>query len=190
MSSTTRWWLGVPLVAGLALAGCSSDDGGSADSDARAGADPATTANVAPGPTGDEDGDAAAGGAAAGPSVGTLTLGDEVIALASFRCFFEEQPRAGLGGVFTHSAQGQGTNAGGEAVLLDMTRARAEDGTVDDDLSVGIGDPFGDEYVELHAGGPEGLIEFGDASAAASGIEVADFGSDSGFVLTFDLSCG
>ena len=77
----------------------------------------------------------------------------------------------------------------GEDVLLDMTRARAEDGTIEDDLGVGIGDPFGDEFVEYRAGGPEGLIEFSDSAAAASGVEVSDFGSDTTLEVTFDLPC-
>ena len=100
-------------------------------------------------------------------------------------CYFEEQPRAGLGGIFTHSAQAQGTNAAGEAVLLDTTRAVAEDGTVEYDLSFGVGDPFGDDYTEYYDTGQE--VMFGDNSVSANG-DVDDF--ESGPVtLTFDLAC-
>ena len=101
-------------------------------------------------------------------------------------CFFEEQPRAGLGGVFTHTAQAEGTNAAGEPVLLDMTRAVAEDGTVEFDLSFGVGDVFGDDHVEYGDTGQE--IMFGDNSVSSTG-DVNDF--ETGLVtLTFDLPCG
>ena len=100
-------------------------------------------------------------------------------------CYFEEQQRAGLGGIFTHSAQAQGTNAAGEAVLLDTTRAVAEDGTVEYDLSFGVGDPFGDDYTEYYDTGQE--VMFGDTSVSANG-DMDDF--ESGPVtLTFDLPC-
>lgn len=191
MSSTTKWWVAASLAVGVIVVGCAStDDGGGSDgSDADAGADPAASAEATPATATSGEGDATGAQGPSGASTGSLIFGDEAIPIARFRCFFEEQPRAGLGGVFTHSAQGEGTNAAGEAVLLDMTRARAEDDTIEDHLSVGIGDPFGDDYVEYNVGGPEGLIEFGDASAAASDVEVSDFSSDTSFTITFDLPC-
>lgn len=178
MILTTRWWAAVPLTVGLALVGCNGDDGGSdsgADADATASTTPAATAGG-----GSNDG--------GGGSAGVMTLGDAEIAIDSLRCFFEEQPRAGLGGVFTHTAQGRGTNADGEGVILDLSRARAEDGTVEDDIIVDIGDPGSDDAVGLRASGPEGLIAFGDGSAAASGVEVSEFGAEP-VTLSFDLPC-
>ena len=190
MRSMTRWWVAVPLTVGLALAGCGSDDDGasSAGADAEASADPASTANPVPDPTTQAE-DAAGANDGAGSSAGVMTLGDEEIAIGSLGCFFEEQPRAGLGGVFTHTAQGRGTNAEGEDVVLDLSRARAEDGTVEDDIIVDIGDPFGDDSVSLMASGQEGLIQFGDESVSASGVEVTEFGADP-VTLSFDISCG
>ena len=175
MRSTTRWWFLVPLAVGLALAGCGGD------SDTGAGGDGAVaTGTAAADATGANDG--------AGGSSGEMTLGDEDIAIDGLRCFFEEQPRAGLGGVFTHSAQGRGANADGEDVVLDLTRARAEDGTVVDNISVDIGDPSSDDSISLGTSGPEGLVQFGDDSASASGVEVSEFGAEP-VMLSFDLAC-
>jgi hypothetical protein len=188
MSSTSRWWVAVPLAVGLALAGCGGDEesGGSAGADADASADPASTADAVPDSTaGGEDATGANDGARS--SAGVMILGDEEIAI-DLLCYFEEQPRAGLGGVFTHTAQGRGTNAEGEDVVLDLSRARAEDGTVEDDVIVDIGDPFGDDLVRLRVGGPEGLIEFRDESVSASGVDVSTFGAEP-VSLSFDVSC-
>ena len=177
--TTIKVWAAILLAASLALAGCGSDDGSGGDSSesgAEAGADS------------DNAGDDSSGGGDAGPapSGGTIIFGGEEISMERLFCFFEEQPRAGLGGIFTHTAQAEGTNAAGEAVLLDTTRAVAEDGTVEFDLSFGVGDPFGDDYIEYADTGQE--IMFGDNSVSSTG-DVNDF--DAGLVtLTFDLPCG
>ena len=42
--------------------------------------------------------------------------------------------------------------------MLDLSRARSEDGTVEDDIIVDIGDPFSDDTVSLMATGPEGEV--------------------------------
>jgi hypothetical protein len=186
MSSTTRWWLAAPLAVGLVLAGCGGDDGDAADTDASVA--PASSADAAPDPTASGGEDAAGAGEGAESSAGMMILGDEEIALGTLRCYFEEQPRAGLGGVFTHTAQGRGTDAEGVDVLLDLSRARADDGTIEDDIIVDIGDPTSDDAVSLKASGPEGLVDFGDASASADGVEVSDFGAEP-VTLSFDLSC-
>ena len=185
MNVTTKWWLAVPLTAGLALAGCGGDDETTEPPDA-SGAPASTTAAEADA-TDPAGADAASEADDAGSPVAAIMLGDEEIAMASLRCYFEEQPRAGLGGVFTHTAQGRGTNAAGEQVLLDLSRARDEDGTVGDDVIVDIGEPA--EAVSLSAQGPEGLIQFGDASAAVDGVEVSEFGAEP-VTLSFDIPCG
>lgn len=199
MTSTARWWIPVLLTVGLVVAACGNDDDGDADATAApaetaAAADaasPATTESDAQDDTAaDSDADDAdAPDDAPAGSSGALLLGDEEIAIASMLCYFEEQPRAGLGGVFTHTAQGRGTNAAGEGVILDLTRARAEDGTVEDDIVVDIGDPGSEDAIGLRASGPEGLIDFGDDSVAATDVEVSDFGSDP-VTVSFDIACG
>ncbi len=191
MIRTMRWWVAVPLTVGLALVGCNGDNGGSgsgADADATAGATPAATVAGGSDSVGTDTEDSSGANDGGGGSVAVMTLGDEEIVIDNLRCFFEEQPRAGLGGVFTHTAQGRGTNGDGEGVVLDLSRARAEDGTVEDDIIVDIGDPAGDDAVGLRASGPEGLIEFGNGSAAASGVEVSEFGAEP-VTLSFDLPC-
>jgi hypothetical protein len=175
------------LAVGVAVAGCGGDgDSGADQADGDATGAPAIEATAA------GDGAEATGRNAgldgADAATASMTLGDEAITMEGLRCFFEEQPRAGLGGVFTHSAQGQGINAAGESVILDLTRARAEDGTVQDEIIVDIGDPAGGDSVSLGASGPEGLITFGEASASATGVEVSDFGADP-ITLAFDLAC-
>lgn len=179
---TTRCWMTVAMaVLVLLLAGCGDDDG----DDTGAAGDVTDQQDSADGAGGD-DGSAGGGG---GPA-GTVTLGDEEFTLDNFMCFFEEQPRAGLGGVFTHSAQGRGTNAAGEQVVVDMTRARDEDGTVSDGVTVDIGDPSSDDFVGYSGGGPEGTIEFGDDSASAQDLPVTEgFGAGETVSLSFDLSC-
>ena len=130
------------------------------------------------------DDDSGGGDAAVLPAGGTVVFGGEEISMQPLRCFFQEQPRAGLGGIFTHTAQAQGTNAAGEPVLLDTTRAIAEDGTVEFDLSFGVGE-FGPDYKEFFGTGQE--VTFGDNSVSAT-AEVDDFVSGP-MTLTFDLSC-
>jgi len=118
-----------------------------------------------------------------------MTLGDEVIGLDRALCFFEEQPRAGLGGVFTHTLQANATNAAGLPLILDMSRARGEDGTVSDEVTVDIGDPREDDFVGLRGGGPEGVVTFGEASASGTDVSVTDFETDP-VNLSFEVTCG
>ncbi len=166
------------LAVMLALAGCAGGDSSDTGAEAGGGSDSVER---------DSSGDSSSEGDDDGPSPsgGAVIFGGETIAMQPLRCFFQEQPRAGLGGVFTHSAQARGMNAAGEAVLLDMTRAVAEDGTVEFDLSFGVGDPFGSDYIAYYGRGQQ--ILFGDNSVSANG-DVNDF--ESGPVtLTFDLPC-
>ncbi len=174
----------MPLAAGLALAGCSgSDDAGSTTAFEGTSAPEGIASDAVTGApsTGPLD--------QAGTPAGSMSLGDEEVAIGSLLCYFEEQPRAGPGGVFTHTAQGRGANADGQPVVLDLSRTRDEDGTVEDQIIVDIGDPTSDDAFSLSALGSEGLIQFGDASAAASDVEVSDFASGP-VTLSFDLTCG
>lgn len=194
MRITTAWTraairpLTVILVAAiLLLAGCGSDSDSSGDSSGFEAEAEAETNSDKGGGDNSSAGDDSSDGDDAGPSPsgGAVSFGSEEISMQPLFCYFEEQPRAGLGGIFTHTAQAQGTNAAGEPVLLDMSRAVAEDGTVEYDLSFGVGDPFSDDHTEFYDTGQE--VMFGDNSVSASG-DVNDF--ESGPVtLTFDLPC-
>lgn len=184
-TGTIRAWVAILLAASLALASCGSDDDSSVDS-SESGADAGADSDNSEGDD-SSSGDESSEGedAAPAPSGGKVIFGGEEISMQPLLCYFEEQPRAGLGGIFTHSAQAEGKNAAGEDVLLDMTRAVAEDGTVEFDLSFGVGDPFSGDYTEFYGTGQE--VMFGDNSVSAS-ADVDDF--ESGPVtLTFDLPC-
>jgi hypothetical protein len=179
---TSKVWAAVLLAAVLLMAGCGSDDDSGGDSSGSgAGSDNASEGDKSSG--GDDS--SAGGDAGAAPSGGTVSFGGEEISMEPLLCYFKEQPRAGLGGIFTHTAQAEGTNAAGDAVLLDMSRAVAEDGTVEFDLSFGVGDYTRDDYIEYADTGQE--IMFGDSSVSATG-DVNDF--ETGLVaLEFDLPC-
>ena len=168
MGSTTKLWLTVPLALGLIVAACGSDEDSGDDASTEA---PATTAEAAAEQAAPEPQEGGAGGTVA-------MLGEDEIAIERALCFFEEQERAGLGGVWTHTTQVTGTTADGVPVIISLDRARNEDGTVEDSVHVDIGDPASDDFVGLTASGPEGLVEFGDASVSAQDVEVTDFATD------------
>jgi hypothetical protein len=190
MNSTTKLWIAVPLTLGLIVAACSGSDSSDA-TDASAATAPATTApDTTPAATPDqaEAGTGSNEGTAPAAAVGVVMLGDEEIAATRVLCYFQEQPRAGLGGVFTHTAQVEGTDAEGTQVLVDLSRAVAEDGTVDEKVIVDIGDPRSDDAVSMSMGGPDGTIAFGDNEVAVDGVEVINFEGGAA-VVTLDLAC-
>ena len=162
MESMSKRWLAAPLVLSLVVVACGGDD---AEDPTEEAAEPAAEAT--------EAAEAPAGSAAA-----TVMLGDEELTIDRTLCYFEEQPRAGLGGVWTHTSQATGANAAGEPVVIGLDRARSEEGEVGDSIYVDIGEPGADDAVGFTASGPEGLIEFGDDSVSAQDVEVAVFGSD------------
>lgn len=183
MNSTTKLWIAAPLTLGLIVAACSGDDSKDA-TDAPATTAPVTTAAATP----DQAEAGTDEGTAPAAAIGVVMLGDEEIAATRVLCYFQEQPRAGLGGVFTHTAQVEGTDAEGTAVLVDLSRAVAEDGTVEEDVIVDIGDPRSDDSVSMSAGGPDGMIAFGDNEIAVDGVEVSNFEGGAA-VVTLDLAC-
>lgn len=195
MNVKTRWWMAAPLAAALVVAACGGDDDDDATAAAEASEAPVATAEVTAEPeaeaevTAEPEAEAETGDQDTSGTAAVVVFGDEEIAMGALLCYFEEQPRAGLGGVFTHTAQAQGTNEAGAAVILDLTRTRDEDGTVGDQLTVDVGDPRGEDFVGYRATGPEGMVTFGEATVAADGVEVTDFESDP-VPVSFDLACG
>jgi len=195
MNVKTRWWMAAPLAAALVVAACGGDDDDDATAAAEASEAPVATAEATAEPeaeaevTAEPEAEAETGDQDTSGTAAVVVFGDEEIAMGALLCYFEEQPRAGLGGVFTHTAQAQGTNEAGAAVILDLTRTRDEDGTVGDQLTVDVGDPRGEDFVGYRATGPEGMVTFGEATVAADGVEVTDFESDP-VPVSFDLACG
>lgn len=164
----------------LLLGACGDDDNGDSSGGTTASQDDAGSSD-------DGSSDAPPGGSGGG----TATFGGEEITIERVRCFFEEQPRAGLGGVFTHTAQADAANGAGEAIVIDMSRARSEDGEVSDGVSFDVGDPVGEEFIGYSGGGPEGTIEFGDNGVSATDVEMTNFEDFQGepVLLSFELSC-
>jgi len=195
MNVKTRWWMAAPLAAALVVAACGGDDDDDATAAPEASEAPVATAEATAEPeaeaevTAEPEAEAETGDQDTSGTAAVVVFGDEEIAMGALLCYFEEQPRAGLGGVFTHTAQAQGTNEAGAAVILDLTRTRDEDGTVGDQLTVDVGDPRGEDFVGYRATGPEGMVTFGEATVAADGVEVTDFESDP-VPVSFDLACG
>ena len=185
MHVNNKLWLVAPLALGLIVAACGDDDSAD-DAATEAPAETAATEAAAEEPTAEPAEDVA--DEASGSGIAVAMLGDEEITIASALCFFEEQERAGLGGVWTHTSQATGTNEAGEPVVVGLDRARNEDGTVKDSVYVNIGEPAADDFVGLTAEGPEGLIVFGDSSVSAEDVEVGEFGSDP-VPLTISFDC-
>ena len=124
MRSTSKWMLAAPLAAGLVVAACGGDDEATAEPVAT---EAPTAAAVEPEQQGTEDANDDTTANDAGNDVdATATLGDEVISIERTLCYFEEQERAGLGGVWTHTSQAIGTNESGEPVTIGLDRARDE----------------------------------------------------------------
>ena len=194
MDVKRSWMIAVVALVMVAAACGGDDDGAAADAgttaaDAGNPATPATTA--APeaagteAPSGGDDEPAPSGGG----NGGELVLGDETITFDSARCFLQEQDAAAGGGKILFVVQAFGTNAAGEQIAIDVSRYDEDSQFTGDDIIVDIGDPGSEDTVSLSASGAEGLIEFGDASAAADGVEVSEFGADP-VTLSFALSCG
>lgn len=126
-----------------------------------------------------------------------MSLGDEVIEFDTVLCFLQPQPRAGLGGTFEFTAQGQGTNAAGEPVLLDVSRATPDpdlgfgDDEPSDDVIIDVGDPR--DPLGYGASGPVGTVELDGSSVSAEGVSVTAFtdaGELSELEVSFQLDCG
>ena len=171
----------------LALVACGDDD--SAD-DADVGDDPAASDEDASNDadtTDDESNDDEAPSNSGGGS-GTLTFGGEDIALDSTRCTFEEQEAAAGGGSIEFVAQGNGVNAAGDEVFIDVSRYSEESQFAGDDVSIVIGDiATGASY--------SGKEPVGAVSEDGSTVEATDFPVTSDEDLSespvsFSIDCG
>lgn len=180
------------LVAGtlsLALLGCGDDD--TAD-DATVGDDPSDqvdesgAGDEASGDESSETDDSEETTSGAGG--GTLTFDGEEIALDSSRCTFEEQDAAAGGGTIEFVAQGTGTTAAGDEVLVDVSRYSEESQFAGDRVSITIGDfATGASY--------SGSDDAGTVSEDGATVEADDFPlvSDddlSETTITFSIDCG
>lgn len=182
-------------VLALALVGCgdddSSDEGGASDDPAASDDGATDDADDGSDSDSDSDGDADedAGEQNGSGGGGTLTFDGEEIALDSARCTFEEQEAAAGGGTIEFVAQGNGTNAAGEEVFIDVSRYSEESQFAGDDVSIVIGDiATGASF--------RGSEDAGTVSEDGSTVEATDFPvkSDEDFsderTISFSIDCG
>jgi len=185
---------GVAVTVVLMAAGCSGDDESSDNGGAETTADDGSDAGASGG-TGDSSGtdsgaDDAEGGAAGGASGGgTLVLGEETIELDSARCFLEEQDAAGGGGKILFVAQAFGVDAGGEELVLDVSRYDEDSQFTGDDIIVDIGDPFSDDAVSLRSGGEVGTVAVDGSNLSAEDLVFVNFDDSTEQPGSFDINC-
>lgn len=178
----------IALVA-LVAAACGDDSGSSTQSTPAAsesetgGNTPAPSGDNTPAPSADDTPAASATG-------GTLTLGDETITLDSARCYLEEQDAFG-GGKILANAQGFGTNAAGEEVMLDFTRFDEDTDFTGDDIVVNVGDFMTGNSVEYHVTLDLDSVSIDGRNVSADGFTLTSFDMDSPSALesSFALSC-
>ena len=190
--------LAVGAVLGLLAAGCGGDD-----DDAQADPAPASSADDGSGDDAGSDDDAGASdasadsasdddGAAAAPGggdAGSLVIGDETIEFDSARCFLEEQDAAGGGGKILFVAQAFGVDAGGEELVLDVSRYDEDSQFTGDDIIVDIGDPFSDDAVSLRSGGEVGTVAVDGSNLSAEDLVFVNFDDSTEQPGSFDINC-
>ncbi|NNE10802.1 MAG: hypothetical protein HKN41_00990 [Ilumatobacter sp.] len=181
MGRTTRVWqiVATVAVAALAVAGCGGDD-----DDAGGAGEPADAASAA-----DADGAGDGGGGGGGAGGGNVVLGDETIEFESTRCFLQEQDAAAGGGKILFVAQAFGTDADGEPVAVDVSRYDEDSMFHGDDVTVDVGDPFGDSAVSWSGGGEVGTVTVAGSTVSADGLTFVnsdDFSEQPG---SFTIDC-
>jgi hypothetical protein len=178
--------LALATLALFAGAACGDDgDGTSAPApvDGDSDADDGTAED---GPTDEGSGDAPTGGGGGGG--GSLIFGDETITLDRALCYLQEQPVAGSEGTIELTAQGHGTNAAGESVVVDFTRFGEDSLFAGDDITIDIGDPRGDDFMEYGA-----VLDIGGVLVDGTVVTATDvpFAGDDGtqIVGSFRIEC-
>jgi hypothetical protein len=139
------------------------------------------------GANGDGPAEEPAGGGGGGGG-GELVFGDETVEFDRALCYLQEQPVAGSDGTILLTAQGHGTTAAGEPVVVDFTRYDEESMFTGDDISVDFGDPFGDDFEGYMAGLDLGAVaQDGDVLSADDVSFMGDDGTE--VVGSFRIEC-
>ena len=180
--------LGLGLVLVFAVA-CSGGDDDSSGGSQPTGGDAATQPSGGDGAAPTEAPSSSGGGAPSGGGAGSLTLGDEVIELASARCFLQEQDVTGSPGKILFQAQGYGVTAEGEELVLDVTRYDEDSLFTGDEIEADIGDPFGDDFYYWSASGDIGTVEIDGSTLSVGGLTFRHSDDGSEVMGTFELKC-
>lgn len=194
-----RTLVGICALAGLIAASCGdSDDDSGADSGSPSASAAATTEASADAPDesapadteadSSDSGDSAASGGGSGAG-GVVVLGDETITLDRARCFLQEQDAAAGGGKILFVAQGFGTNAAGDEVVLDVSRYDEDSQFTGDDVKLDIGDPFSDDFVSWSSVSDIGTVSLDGSSLSANGLTFSNFDDGAEAAGSFDLTC-
>ncbi|MBK5221635.1 MAG: hypothetical protein JJE52_01910 [Acidimicrobiia bacterium] len=124
---------------------------------------------------------------------GSLTLADETIELET-RCYLEEQVAGGM--TMEYTAQGVGTDADGEAIMLDVTRFAEEEGAVivGDSVSITLGDPLDINsttlsYLPLAGMNESDLVDRDGGNVTGTGVELINDDTGDQVVVSFELAC-
>ena len=128
-------------------------------------------------------------------SGGTLVFAGAAIALDSAECFLEEQDAAG-GGKILFAAQALAIAAGGDGIVLDVSRYDEDSQFTGDhvkiDIIPGVGDP------EIPNGTPDrfssigdiGTVTLDDSSVASAGeLTFTSDAYDGEFIGSFEINC-
>lgn len=185
-------------VAALFAVGCGSDEDpeGSAPSAPAESAESADDNEVTDAEAGDsgQPDETDAGEVPDVPTAGgsgTLDLDGETIELSSVQCHLESQPAAAGGGNILFVVQGQGQNADGEPLLIDISRYDEASMFAGDRVTIELGEitASNDDLASLAATGPAGTVTLEGSTARADGLQVEDLGLGMSMTASFEITC-
>lgn len=195
MSQQLARILAAVSVAALFAVGCGSDEEpeGSAPSAPVESADDNEAPDAEAGDSGQPD-ETEAGEVPDVPTAGgsgTLDLDGETIELSSVQCHLESQPAAAGGGNILFVVQGQGQNADGEPLLIDISRYDEASMFAGDKVTLDIGEitPSGEDLVTLTTTEPAGTVALEGSTARADGLQVEDLGLGMSMTASFEIAC-
>jgi len=165
----------------LLVAGCGDD--GDDDAAPTQETDSDATDSGATG-AGDPGGSGGSGGGS-----GTVVLDGEAVELATVRCFLESQPAAAGGGNILFVVQGEGANADGETVMVDISRYDDESMFAADVVDLYIGDVTTGDAIEVSASVPTGTVTLEGSNVRADDLAAEDFEALTEHTISFDIDC-
>ena len=110
-----------------------------------------------------------------GGGSGTVVLDGEAVELSTVRCFLESQPAVAGGGNILFVVQGEGANADGETVMVDISRYDDESMFAADVVDLYIGDVTTGDAIEVSASVPTGTVTLEGSNVRADDLAAEDF---------------